>query len=255
MTLRPPNERAYERILAFGGPGAGKTKMWLDVALRAQTSGSDATFYVIDTDFAVPRMMTGKFAVLENVVDEPVADWDALMEAVTTFSSKVQPHDWLVFDMVSYAWEAVQDHYTAKVFGTDLGSFFMAASKKAVDAGKHGGGSFEQDRDWGAIKKLYSGFSAKILRAQCHVFATAAMKGVSERDSEDLRKTFARFGGRPEGEKHTAHLFHTVLMAAKGGQDDYRITSVKDRERGLLEGESWEDFSLAYLVKKARWRP
>ena len=39
-----------ERILAFGVEGTGKSEAWISVAVEAERTNSDATFYVIDTD-------------------------------------------------------------------------------------------------------------------------------------------------------------------------------------------------------------
>ena len=39
-----------DRILAFGVEGTGKSEAWISIAVEAERTGSDAQFYVVDTD-------------------------------------------------------------------------------------------------------------------------------------------------------------------------------------------------------------
>ena len=248
--MRPPNERAYERILLFGGPGAGKTRSWLDIAKLSQKTGSDARFFAIDTDFAVDRMLMGEdFADLTNVEHAVVDDWTDLMSSLDKYRKEMTPKDWLIVDMLGYAWEAVQAYYTQQVFGEDLGSFFLAARKADKER------EFEGWTDWKVINKLYAQLTTKLMRTQGHVLCTAAIDKVGERDDEAVRKMFGRFGVKPRGQKHTGHLFHTLLISQQAGPESWVLTSVKDRERRLLEAEPNKGFALSYLVRVAGWRP
>lgn len=64
----PASAIIQERILVFGAAGSGKSTAWLATAKWLQDSGSGATFWVLDTDRAVARMMAGeKFRALSNV--------------------------------------------------------------------------------------------------------------------------------------------------------------------------------------------
>lgn len=256
--LRPPTERAFERILVLGGANAGKTRCWLDVARFSHRSGSDARFLVVDTDFATERMMGPAtpfhHLLTEGVVDyRYVGDWQEMTEAVAKFATTQRPQDWLVIDMFSAGWEWVQNWYSEERYGKDMSSFLLAHVKS-----QETGNEFSGDTDWRVIKRAYKNLlTDKVIRAQGHVLATASVKDVSKRDAQVIRDTFERHGVRPESEKHTAHLFHSVLIA-DAGRGDWRLTSVKDRERALLAGAKVDDtmgFTLRYLVQTANWRP
>ena len=254
--LRPANDRAYERILLMGGPGAGKTHAGLKIAKLAHKTGSDARFYIVDTDFAVDRMLSGEeFSGLENVEHRVVDDWPELVGAVDLFRKAVRPQDWLMVDMLSFAWESVQSFYTEQIFGADVGDFFLAARKADKDH------EFDGWTDWKVINKLYQGLTAKLLRLQGHLLCTcpvdnlpAPPKRGTDPVEKSVRAMYGKFGVKPRGQKHTGHLFHTVIWLTQGS-DGWRATSVKDRERRLLEGEQVKNFPLDYLVRVGGWRP
>lgn len=261
--LRPPTERAFERILVLGGANSGKTRCWLDIARFSHKTGSDARFLVVDSDFATERMMgpTTPFHHLltEGVVDyRYVGDWSEMVEAVAKFAAVQRPQDWLVVDMFSAGWEWVQNWYSEERYGKDISSFLLAHVKSKQSAGDKLGNEFEGDTDWRVIKRAYKTLlTDKVVRAQGHVLATASVRDVSKRDAQVIKDTFERHGVRPESEKHTAHLFHSVLIA-DSGRGTWRLTSVKDRERELMAGVEVTDtmgFSLKYLVQVAKWRP
>ena len=258
MALRPAHDRVFERILVMGSEGSGKTRDWLDIAKMAQKTGSDAQFYVVDTEVSVPRMLTGaSFSDLANVHDEQVADWNELVQAVRMFREKIRPQDWLIVDMLSWAWGWVQDEYIEQVYKTTTGEHWTSwAVRESLKGPKDKkSGVLEGDTDWGTINKNYRELTSHLMRLQGHVFCTSAVKTISDRDSEDTKKLYGRHGVKPEGQKQTGHLFHTVLIAKNTGKEEWRVTSVKDRERALLEGEKVGNFALTYLVKTAGWRP
>lgn len=251
MALRTTHERVYERILCYGIEGSGKTRNWLDIARMAQKTGSDAEFHVIDTDYAVPRMMTGEaFKDLSNVKDVQVDDWVTLMAEVNRIRDIARPHDWIVIDMLSWAWQWIQDLYIEKQYHQTTGEKWMSWATAGTK-----GGLLEGDRDWGTINKNYGELGGALMRMQCHVFCTAAAKAVSTRDAAEIQNQYGRHGVKPEGQKNTGNLFQTVLLCRNTGLNEWRITTVKDRERAQIEGEVVKSFSLDYLIKRAGWRP
>ena len=56
-----------ERILVYGGDKVGKSFCWLNIADTYYQSGNmKPHFYVIDTDFGVPKMLDEGFGHLED---------------------------------------------------------------------------------------------------------------------------------------------------------------------------------------------
>ena len=68
MPLNNPNP-SQEKILAIGNFGCGKSTGWLQIAQRSEATKSDARFYVLDTDDAVSRMVSGNptYQALSNL--------------------------------------------------------------------------------------------------------------------------------------------------------------------------------------------
>jgi hypothetical protein len=180
-----------------------------------------------------------------------------LVTAARTIKEKIRPQDWMVIDMLSWAWGWVQDEYIEQVYKTTTGDHWMSwATREAVKGPKEKkSGVLEGDTDWGTINKNYRELTGLIMRLQGHVFCTAAAKQTSDRDSEETKKLYGRHGMKPEGQKHSGHLFHTVLISKNTGPEEWRLTSVKDRERALLEGSVNKGFAMKYLIQTAGWRP
>lgn len=259
MPLRPVSPRAYERIYLIGDANAGKTHAWLDMARLLHKFKSGATFYVVDSDFNVERMC-GPDSAFADLLDDGVieyryvSDYREMHDATEKFYGVMGPNDWLVIDLFSYAWSWAQDFYSEEKYGKDLSTFLLAHAKSGVT-----GSEFSGDVDWRIIKSFYKRITDMVMRAQGHVICTAAVKDVSDRDSKVLQSTFKRFGVRPEGEKHSAHLFFTILLA-NGGAGGWRLQTVRDKGgRRELEGVEvgagvMEGVGKRYLMDVANWR-
>ena len=250
-----------ERILAFGGPGAGKTRAYLSIAELLQKTGSKATMYVIDTDYAVDYMLQVGFPDLTNVEFTEVGDWHEYMSAVNDFQKKLKPGDWLVADLLNYAWEAVQEHYSTEAYGKDLATHFLerkrAASKRSEEA-------WDGASDWTIIKPLYRQFVNRFFyRHRAHVFATAGVKPIARSgkwaDNNEVVATFGTIGFKPEGEKRTPHHPHTIIHLKRSKGGEFLMDTAKDRERpdmvdvGLGTEESPGSFAKSYLLGVAGW--
>lgn len=247
--LAPPSPLTRERILAIGSPGSGKTTAWLSIAFWAQATGSDAQFYVLDTDFAARHMLLSspKYGDLTNVHVYEAIEWEQYTAAIADILPKMRPQDWLVVDFMGSAWDAVQEWYVAQVFKDDIGSFFMQARKG-------GGEALDGWRDWGVINRVYKQFANDVLfKCPGQLFTTAVAEAMRDTDDRAMRSVFGPHGVRPRGQKHLAHGVHTVLllMAPKAGE--VMITTVKDRERAPLNAAKLNDFAVDYLVNVAGW--
>ena len=112
-----------ERILVYGGPGTGKSRGWLSIARMFPK----VKVWVLDTDDAAERMIASHD--LPNITVFPCLDWPDYLAAAAEARDKLDPDDWLVVDMVSSAWDAVQGFYIEQAFGMKL----------ALESGPQGG--------------------------------------------------------------------------------------------------------------------
>ncbi len=255
-----------ERILLMGGPGSGKTRAYLSIAELLQKSGSDATVYVIDTDYAVDYMLQIGFSDLENVVFSEVADWPEYMQAVNDFQKVIQPGDWLVGDLLNYAWEAVQEHYSTEAYGKDMADHFMERRQRAakMKKSKQSDDGWEGSSDWQIIKPLYRAFVNRFMyRHRAHVLATCGVKPIARdgkwKDNNEVVATFGHIGFKPEGEKRTPHHPHSIIHLRRSNTGEFMMTTAKDRERpdmvdvSLGTEESPGSFAKSYLIGVAKW--
>lgn len=258
MPLHNPTN-LNERILAVGSFGCGKSTGWLQTAYRSQITGSDARFFVLDTDDAIQRMVSGNtnYSKLANLEIIPAYDWPEYSDFVHKLRATIRPHDWVVVDFIDAAWDAVQSHFAEQVFHQDIGQYFLEV-RKHLEGGKSLG-AFEGWTDWQVINKLYRDFANPLLkRTRANVYATARIEKVSgdEKDKE-LRDMYSPVGVRPAGQKHLGYQFHTVLVFSSvtaGPTKTYTLRTIKDRERPLLHGLPWSNFAQDYLVKIGGWK-
>lgn len=239
-----------ERILVMGTAGTGKTYDWLCWAKACP----DSKFWVMDTDMAVDRMLTGEFSGLTNVHVEPVFEWLDYTRVIDEFAQKAGPDDVVVVDLISPAWEAVQDYYVEQVYKDNPDGYFLSKRIEAQEKGRSGAPTTFAQYDWTYINKMYRRFSTGIFRLRCHLFATAELANIYGED-EETKNMFGVFGVKPQGQKHTAHIFHTVLIKQKNQRGEFRMLTVKDRERVDQQGVIVKDFSRDYLMLVGGWRP
>lgn len=250
-----------ERIMSFGGPGLGKSFDYYTIARRAAKTGSDATFYIIDTDDSVGRMVSDpEFDVLlddgdlTNIEVVEAYSWPEFTAAMKTVYKKMRRQDWLMIDLLTPTWSWCQGYFTENVFKSDLSDYFLKARAEMKDPKKEK--AFEGWYDWPVIKNLYYEHVFNgLLRCPGNSYCTAEAKAFAGKDaSKEDRQLFGPHGVMPVGEKSTGHKFQTLLWktAPKSGQ--WCFTSLKDRSRPLLLAQPVKDFSIDYLVKVAKWK-
>lgn len=263
--MKPPTPRR-ERILAYGGPGAGKTRAWLTIADLYVKTNSPGKFYVIDTDDTYYASVEEFPAVYDSgiVEAEVVYDFPSYRKAADMFKEKATPDDWIICDMFDKGWEEVQNYYSEQVFGSDKGDFFLSMRKEMEESKKKAKNfqPFEGWTDWTVIKPLHAEWANNVLfRHKAHVFLTAGVKPVSRsggmKDSKDIIEAFGHIGAKPAGEKGlAAHGVNTVLMfsQAKTGEE-WVVDTAKDRGgRKIMVREPIGNWAMNYLVGVAKWK-
>lgn len=258
--------------MAFGAGGGGKTTNLINIAKFAHVTKSPAKFYIMDSDFAMGRMMTGYPEIPFGVFGDPnfpitpesrliiysVFDWKDYERAMADIRTKATAADWVVCDFISKAWIAVQDSYVFEVFNQDIADYFLRARKSLKDNAK----SFnplEGWVDWQVINPMYFKWVNQLLfKGKWHVYCTAMSDNLSsdKKPTEDAqtRSLLLRYGVKPVGQKQLPFQFHTLLLNNHNLQDGYTVTAIKDRERpGIGEARPIKNFTTDYLVNVAGW--
>lgn len=245
-----------ERILVLGPAGASKSTGWLNVAKFAAITKSPAQFYVLDTDAAIPRMMTGYPTIHDRVHLDTGYDWNDYKLFGQKVLREATPNDWVCIDFIGSAWNAVQQAYVESVFNKDIGDYFLFARKASEKA-------LEGWVDWNVINAMYRQWLNPILyKGRYHLYCTAKSENLSSdkkpTESKELRSLFLPYGVKPSGQKELAFQFHTLLLAGKtstpgSGESKWTLTTVKDRERPEVRGAEVKNFTNDYLVKIGGW--
>lgn len=250
-----------ERILVYGDNGTGKTRAILEIARWYNLRHNPGTFHVISTEASWWRMLApgSKFDGLDdpdagNLVIHDVADWNDIEAAAKRILKVVEPHDWIVLDLISSFWELVQDHFVERVLSRDVGDFWeqVRQSNANKDGSPHDGW-----KDWSIINKLYRTVTNPLLaRPPCHIYATAEETAVGGTEEKDERELFQRTGRKPVGQKHLPRYFDTIVRVQRTrerGADKFTMSTIKDRERELVVDVEVKDFFMAYLKGHAGW--
>lgn len=262
MPLHAPNSHSRERIMAFGGAGAGKSFNYYTIARLAMKTGSDSVFRVLDTDESAWRMLEDPaFAGILDEAGEPINieiteayNWQTFVDGLEKIHAVTQPQDWTLIDMLSPTWTWVQDHFTEKVFKQGMDDYFLQ-KRAAMRGDEKKVQMFEGWRDWPTINTMYGKLQEKILRWPGHLYVTSEQKAINTDQTEkDTKSLFGPHGVVPVGQKRNPHLFQTILWHREIRPGVREITTVKDRSRAQMAGTEITDFTMQYLVRTAGWK-
>lgn len=255
-----PKGKPRERILGYGGSGAGKSKAILDIAQAYLDSGLDGNFYFLDTDYAIDRMLYEGYPELAESgrvkITVPYEGWTDYTKFADMLKRKVKQEDWVVVDLMDVSWEEAQNHYSNEVYGEDKGVYFVAKRKDMKKPEKEN--LFEGFTDWNVIKPLYEGFSKRIFyshRGNTYVTAGAAAvaRGGTFGDAKETISTFGHVGLKPTGNKRLMHNLHTAILFTQDTKG-WKITTAKDREREMVKNMELDNFAKDYLYDIAGWK-
>ena len=239
-----------EKILAIGAPGSGKSYSGLTIA----RCFPDNRFFIMDSDDAVPRMLATDFADLNNVTILPCVEWPDYEKAVKTVEKDSKPGDWLMIDLITQAWAAVQNYFVETIYAESLSELLMRM-RAAMKAGDTRLKTLEGWNDWRPIKALYNDNLMRRIKYKisAHVYATASVRAPRDSDERDIKEMFA--GGKmPEGEKHLGHEFFTILNA-QHLRDGWTMSTIKDIGRKLMDRQPMPNFGLGYVIAVAGLKP
>lgn len=245
--LHPPTP-ARERILLYGLAGTGKSHAWCKIREWYEKTGCEGTVHILDTDVAVERMALGweNFYSNSKVVD--AGGWQELLSGMEGFKGDRGKNDWLVVDMIDKAWTYAQAGFSEQVTGKRLDQWFLEAKKKGESIGGDYG------INWGIINRMYGHFMSQVMRFQGHVLACAPGDKVMDTEDQETKTTYSKFGYKPAGQKALDHQFHTVIYCMNTGKE-WKMTTVKDRNREPMKGKVIHDFVMDYLIPVGKWMP
>lgn len=264
MPLTPPNEGDPERILLTGPSGAGKSWSWLNIARWSQRTGSSARFWALDTDKSgsTRRLLHTEYKELTNVQHRRALDWEALRDGIKEYLGQVSAGDWIVVDMLGpQSWDFVQEWYTKSVFQRGKAEYFLQVRMAMESGGKKKDGqglsAFEGFSDWPVIKGEYQECLTDLFirseDAGVHLLATAGIDQLGKKEDRETMTVFGPHGVKPQGEKSTNHMFHTVLWVSAPMPGTVNMTTLKDRGRPVMYAETFQEFALSYLKGVAGW--
>lgn len=253
-----------ERILLAGPAKVGKSNAVLSVARYCP----DVTIHVVDNDNAYQAAKERSGYTFANVEVHDVEDYDETVTAIREIRDYIKAdeptrrNDFMVVDLFSATWDAVQSSFVEEIFDTTMDSYMMAKrkslqSRREADNKASGGalGMFEQDTDWTTINHVYRQLQATLRRFPCHLIACAEVDEIDpkRKNDKEVMRLFGSYGVKPRGQKRSPHLFHTLLLMSKmGGQ--YVISTIGDRERTPLDEDEVGEFAVDYLQKVAKWK-
>lgn len=260
--------RSRERVLVYGHEGTGKSTDAISIAQACP----NITVWVVDNDNSYDRLIETNSVELPNIYtagvdfaeDNDPYSWDGMRKSIAEAQTKMGRDDWLIVDMLSKAWDAVQEWFIEQIFQSDIDDYFlkirMEKERLKATPKKDGGkdskalGAFEGWMDWPVINQTYhKGMSTPLLRCPGHLLCVAEAQKLSEDDDRGIKELYGPLGARPKGQKRSGHIMQTVIMQGRDRGGNFKLTTVKDRGRELWNGEVMEDFSRDYLEATAGW--
>lgn len=260
--LRPPI-KPRERILCFGTGGTGKSTGILEIARLCP----DDTFYVADSEISnYDRLLATAFTDVENVEVTPCTEWQEWVDFVAKTNAAMSRDDWMVIDMITPLWDAVQGWFIDKVHGSDIEDFFIEkriAQQKVRDSAKKGDDAANkrgfsaingEDGDWQVINKQIFRLYNDMMKCPGHWYWTAEQDKISKEDDKEVKAAYGAYGIKPKGQKKMPHVPMTSIWLTKSRVGAWAMTTIKDRGRTEVEDEPVENFARDYLMEIAGWK-
>lgn len=256
MTVKLTSPHPYrERILLYGGGGAGKTNAALSIVEHAVQGNA----FVIETDYSAAwqRAIHTDYPHLAGSVDVRIPDveWESWTAELAAVVDAADPeNDWIIIDSITPTWSMVQDWYLQQQFGDDLPRHLAKLKKAHGDDARGYGRAVTETMNWPLVKKEYgSRLIAPLQRWKGHLIVTAEAKSVGGMDNEETTMIFGPIGAKPSGEGRLVYLASTNIYLAHPKRGVWTATTVKDRNRAEMDKEPFEDFGIDYLTGVAGW--
>lgn len=245
-----------EAILLAGREGSGKT--WATLCTARAIVGSGGRVFIIDGDFSrgTERALGGSFRDLAGDVEHSYAfQWETITELGTKYADIAGPGDLVVVEFAYQLWDAVQDWWERSLRGKSAAEVSEDKVRKMVQSGKKAPEPREP-HEWTAINAHLRNFMISLVyQSGAHTIFTTSVKEMrsDSRDQQAVKDLWGPWGVKAAGQSELGHQMQTVLLM-KRKRNTWTMTTVKDRDRPLLEDEEWDDFAEDYLVEVAGWQ-
>lgn len=251
-----PSRGVQERQLLFGVEGTGKSEAWISIAVEAQETGSNAQFYVIDTDGSAQVSLLAH-GELENIHIYQASDpdgllihpddsytehgtwWEAFAEAGKLIRG-IRPttDDWIIIDRIDRMWDAVQSWWIDKAYGSDEDAYWAQLRAEQLEAAEKGKGTerdfggFGGNRDWVQIKKVYNAGTLGLLAGPpSHKLAVALEKDIhpQSKKAPQLRGLYGETMPAGKSDQGADFWLTCHLKRTPGGDHLVFVRRTKDR--------------------------
>lgn len=248
--------RFKERILAYGGAGTGKSTITCSVARYMP----EAKFHVIDLDYSATyeRLLATEYTDVYDrgnvAIHETDAEWGAFEQTFAGILKEGNPDtDWITIDTATVTWQMVQAWWADTVYGVNIADYMAELRKGATDL-KEYNASMASDMTWPAINKQYQEKFYRLLHKwRGHIILICEPAELRKDEDADVKSTYGFVGYKPQGQKTLPHVAATNIFLDHPKIDQWRMTTVKDRGRQLVEKTPLEDFAIDYLVGVGGW--
>lgn len=253
---------ARERILIYGGPGAGKSYSWADISQWERRTDPEHKIFVVNTDLGRVDRMLDQFPDLgENVTWTDAEDFTEMYEAMKKYGEMGGRDDWLVLDMIDLLYDRCQDWFMEEALAPGKSApEFMMEYRKQSDANpmtETGGWGI----NWQIVKRWYRQAMGFIHKFPGHAMVLTPADNVrmpdrngKGGDAKDVISIFGAWGVKPAGEKRIGHSFPTVLLLAMPTKGKWIYNTVRDNNREEVKGKELTSFAQDYLVDVAGWK-
>lgn len=252
--------RFKERILLFGGGGAGKTNAVCNMARYMPY----ATFHVGDTDIsqAYDRALATEYQDVDERgnmhVQIIVPEWEAYKEWAQRVVREGDPTtDVLVIDNGTAPWTWVQNWYGEKALGIDIVDAMMQMQKDSKNKSEFSK-AMSETMNWPLINKEFQrGFYAPLHAWRGHFIIVCEAAVTRKDDDEDEKLLYGSLGAKPKGNGTLHHVAASNLLLMQrprqGKRDVWAISTAKDRGRPKQERTEMDEFAIDYLVGIGGW--
>lgn len=243
-----------ERLLLFGGGGAGKTTTVLNIATHLNVG----TMHVVDSDYslAYERAIETEYAeVADRVqVHNAAPDWEDFLATVRDAIAAGDPDtDWLVIDPIGASWDWVQDWALETIYGRDLAAMLVELKREFATDSRAYAAAVSELMNWQIVKREYKKLYRELQAWKGHFILCTEAKAVGGRDDDATQLMFGVLGLKPQGEGSLKHVAATTLFLDHPKRNVWRITTIKDRNRDEVDRMVVEDFGVDYLMSVAGW--
>lgn len=271
--------RYRERFIIFGYEGSGKSSTILNILRYDPTAHA----WIIDLDYsyAYERLIATEYQDVADRVHifQIDTEWTTLQqvfkgEMASSDGYVLSQHnpdtDWLVVDPATATWGMVQKWWLENAYGDMADTIFATMRIEAAEraaAGvksqlKSGKGTADSEyaadkadtMQWPIINEQYNKhFYQHLHKWRGHLILVCEADSVRKDAAPTEKDTYGWLGHKPKGQKTLPFVGATNLYLDHPSIAQWRLTTIKDRGRQLVQNLPLTDFAFQYLVDIAGW--